>query len=1478
MSDNQELINMLRTMGLEDRRVSKEPKVADPQHFNGTSKDLPNFITQCRMYITLQPSRFPDDKMKVIFMCSYMRGAAFSWVQPHLDNLDTPEEEAFLVNFPLFLQALRDAFGDPDQKKAAEFEISSLHQGEQPASTYAAKFQRLAPVTEWNDAALRFVFTKGLSDRLQDELATRDLPDRFTEYIHKVIELDNRIRERKQSRKGKHPTRPHQTPPHHPVKITPDDGGVRPMEVDKTVVKKGFKKPLTKEERQRRADNGLCMYCGGAGHAIGECPLRKKGYQAAKVSVVKQGNMKVVNKSKKAKKLIVGAIHNGKPLTHMCHQEPDTPLLLDITLKSNKKKITTVGQIDCGAMASFIDYDFVKIHGIRMVKKESPVQIFVVDGTPATHNWVTHEAKVTMIVQHHRESITLNVTKLGDSPVLLGLPWLKIHNPTINWTKHQINFGSDYCSKTCHSKNSFNHPNSNKQVVVGAQYLHMPSNHQNAADWQSSSTHPKIPSKYKDYFGAFNEEDANTLPDHKSSDHHIPLVEGSQPSFGPIYSLSREELTELSNYITANLRNGFIRQSTSPAGAPIMFVKKKDGSLRLCVDYRGLNKITIKNRYPLPLINEMIDRLSSSSIFTKLDIRNAYHRVRIAKGDEWKTAFRTRYGHFEYLVMPFGLTNAPASFQALINNVLREFLDICVVVYLDDILVFSANQEEHDRHVKKVLGCLQDAGLYVKAEKCEFDKPEVEFLGFRIGKAGISMDPTKVKTITDWPPPKTVHDVQVFLGFANFYRRFIRSYSKLTTPITNLLKKDTKFNWSEQTQQVFKKLKETFTSAPILQLFNPDLPCTIETDASDFAIAGVINQTGEDGILHPIAFYSRKMLPAEVNYDVYDKEMLAIIDSFKQWRHYLEGAVHQTIVLTDHRNLEYFMTAKKLNRRQARWAIELSTFNFVIQYRPGTKNTKADALSRRSDLAFQGGDTTDKQPIKAILRPDQFVVAATATTMITVNPDQDLRDEIKRQADHDAKYKEIVDTIPNDSSMETKGYRIDNDGLVLYQDRVYLPDDDHLKLRIMEHHHDSPMAGHYGRAKTMDLVSRNYFFPGMRKYINRYIANCPTCIRGKPSRQAPAGHLRSLDIPDKPWSSISMDFIVGLPVSNGYDCIWVVVDRFTKMSHFVPCNDTITAEGLASLFITHIFRLHGLPKDIVSDRGALFTSKFWQELTRRLHIKTNLSTAFHPQSDGQTERINSTLEQYLRMYTNYQQDDWCELLPLAEFSYNNAVQSSTQCSPFYANQGNHPRSNFTPVVNQDESVPAVGTLVRNIDSIQEFLKEELKSAQQQQQHYYNQHHRPTPEYQVGSQVYLSTKNHKTKRPCTKLDHKKIGPFKIVARVGSHAYKLDLPASIQIHPVVHASMLTPATNDKLQDIPGRIIEPPPPVEIEGEEEWIVREVLDSRRRRGKLFYLVAWEGYPNPADNSWEPSHHLKNAADKVKLYHQKYPNKPASCK
>ncbi|EIE91434.1 hypothetical protein G6F46_012399 [Rhizopus delemar] len=410
-----------------------------------------------------------------------------------------------------------------------------------------------------------------------------------------------------------------------------------------------------------------------------------------------------------------------------------------------------------------------------------------------------------------------------------------------------------------------------------------------------------------------------------------------------------------------------------------------------------------------------MDRLSTAKVYTKLDIRNAYHRIRIAEGDEWKTAFRTQYGLFEYTVMPFGLTNAPASFQGLINDTLREFLDLFVVVYLDDILIYSENLTDHYNHVNLVLEKLRGAGLYAKAEKCEFDVTEVEFLGFKISPKGIFMDQSKVSAITNWSTPRSVHDIQVFLGFSNFFRRFIQDYSKLTVPMTALTKKNVPFVWSTEADQSFQQLKTAFTSAPILHHFDPSSKIIIETDASDFAIAGVLSQYGSDSLLHPVAFYSRKLNTTEVNYDIYDKELLAIIECFKTWRHYLQGASHQITVYTDHKNLEYFATTKSLNRRQARWSIFMSSFDFFITYRPGTKNPKADALSRRSDMAFQG-EVNLKQPNQRLFHPEQVVLSAT----FEVAPDSDICSKIHELSKLESKLSKLVDFIKNPSTIPSK--------------------------------------------------------------------------------------------------------------------------------------------------------------------------------------------------------------------------------------------------------------------------------------------------------------------------------------------------------------------------------------------------------------------------------------------------------------------------
>ena len=464
--------------------------------------------------------------------------------------------------------------------------------------------------------------------------------------------------------------------------------------------------------------------------------------------------------------------------------------------------------------------------------------------------------------------------------------------------------------------------------------------------------------------------------------------------------MSTTELQEIRKWIKENLSKGFIRASSSSCASPILFVKKKDGSLRLCVDYRALNDITIKDRYPLPRIEETLNQIRGAQYFTRLDLRSAYNLIRIKDGDEWKTASRTRYGLFEFLVMPFGLTNAPATCQRFVNDTLREFLDVFCVCYLDDILICSDTLQDHRKQVKAVPEKLHVAGLFVIPEKCEFESNKTSFLSFVISHDSIEMDPEKVSAVKNWEIPKTIQDVQCFLGFANFYRRFIEGYSRICTPLFNLLKtvdndNDTPIvttnpaepakkktnkapiEWTPRCQEVFDELKPRFCSASVLKHFDPTLETILETDASDYVVSRILSQRHPHpvkpdghGTLHPVAFLSEKMSPAECNYVIGDKELLAIVTCLEKWHMYLHGVPF--LIYTDHHNLQNFGTKALLNRRQARWAGLLAQYEFHIQFRLGKANGKADVLTRRSVDLPKEGDKRGR-PCQEILDPLKFL-------------------------------------------------------------------------------------------------------------------------------------------------------------------------------------------------------------------------------------------------------------------------------------------------------------------------------------------------------------------------------------------------------------------------------------------------------------------------------------------------------------------------
>ena len=597
----------------------------------------------------------------------------------------------------------------------------------------------------------------------------------------------------------------------------------------------------------------------------------------------------------------------GDSLSHLVPEEqlakkqklPAPPKIGDrpiMTMKlswDDSPEISVRVMLDCGANVPVISQSLVAENKIPGVLRRQACGFSTFDGAESQGAGRAYTLACTLRLGDHYSKETFEISPLQDDHDILLPWWWIIRHPTkyvSTGAQTDCKFDSPKCTNcTAQTVAEFTVEYDESVAFFGDEqkWVGVLGSLRYDDDLHVELDVPEdqlrdVPWQYRDYVSVFNGQYADELPPHRSFDHAIDMVEDKQPPWGPIYALSEKELGVLREYLDDMLRSGKIRPSKSPAGAPILFVPKKEGrGLRLCVDYRGLNKVTILNRYPLPLMNELRDRVRGAKIFTKLDLKAGYNLIRIKEGDEWKTAFRSRYGHFEYLVMPFGLANAPATFQNMMNEIFKDLIDMGVVIYLDDILIYSENEDDHVALVKKVLARLQEHQLAIAPEKCEWHKSRVNFLGYIISAEGVEMDQAKIKAVLEWEAPKTVKEVQSFLGFANFYRRFIEGYSRLTRPLTDLTKKSEKFVWSEECSRAFEGLKKRFTSAPILRHFDPELPCVVECDASDFALGAVLSQE-VNGRLHPVAFHSRKMNKHEINYEIHDKELLAITSGFKE--------------------------------------------------------------------------------------------------------------------------------------------------------------------------------------------------------------------------------------------------------------------------------------------------------------------------------------------------------------------------------------------------------------------------------------------------------------------------------------------------------------------------------------------------------------------------------------------------------------------
>ncbi|QRV82439.1 Transposon Tf2-7 polyprotein [Ceratobasidium sp. AG-Ba] len=1044
--------------------------------------------------------------------------------------------------------------------------------------------------------------------------------------------------------------------------------------------------------------------------------------------------------------------------------------------------------VDSGSSKNFLDINFAKNNNIPLTPLVNPRTVIAIDGKELP-NKIKNKTTLEVEIEGWTFDVTFFVMDLGDTDMILGLDWLQEADPDINWKTLEISWkGRPLTAKA------------GKEI-------------------------PAIPEEFMEFIDVFSEELFKKLPEHRSFDCNIDFVEGSDlPKPAKVYPLSPIESRTIKEFIDQELADGKIRPSKSPIASPCFFVKKKDGSLRLVTDYRKINNITIPDQFPMPL-------------------QMGFNNIRIKEGNEWKTAFRTAYGIYEYLVMPFGLKNAPAVLQRMMNDIFRHLLGVTVVVYMDDILIFSEKEEDHAEHVKEVLKILRENNLYAKLSKCEFFVKKVIFLGLVITPEGISMEEEKIKAIMEWGAPRKIKEVQAFLGFVNFYRRFIAEFSKIARPLHDLTKKDTKFEWTQECQQAFEEIKKRVSQDPVLIHPDPDKPFILETDASGIAIGAILSQR--------VAYLSKSYNDAQRNYDTANKELLAIVESLKHWRIYLEGTILPVTVFTDHRNLERWKNAETFNRRHARWHMELASFNFEIHYRPGKMSNKPDALSRRHDH-------------EDIPNPQQIMINAERFKGFKANIEIDIISMIREGLSDDESLTTLIastkkkEDLPPSIRKQYDKYEWKED-LLWYEGRIVIPENKEIRLAILEMHHDNPIAGHQGQARTLELISRRYYWPAMKQQVNRFVETCETCQRSKGHKHyAPQ---KPLPIPQKPWEDIAYDFIVKLPESQGMDSIRVVIDRFSRQAHFIPCLESTNAEGVADLFIKEVWKLHGLPKTTVSDRGPTFNSQFLKALYAKLGINPKFSTAFHPETDGITERTNQWLEGFLRSFCNYRQDDWVRWPPIAEFCHNNQVNSATGKTAFKTIYGLHPRWDL---VDLEVNAPNAADMA---DSMQEIWDEVIASME----FYRSKESDPKREYKVGDKVWLVGQNITTRRPSKQLDNKKLGPFVISEKISSHAYRLELPKTMRTHNVCHINLLTPFTEDK--DFHRRQARPPPIVTEEGEEEYEVDHVVAWEQRKNGLYYQIRWKGY-DPIEDTMERAEKIAKLPQIMEDLLKRHPKAP----
>ncbi|KAJ9545001.1 hypothetical protein OSB04_024708 [Centaurea solstitialis] len=1057
--------------------------------------------------------------------------------------------------------------------------------------------------------------------------------------------------------------------------------------------------------RDCKVEPKMCFKCFRPGHFANECPttaVSTEIFGSAPVKAIEGGPSKKVEAPRTRARVFQLTANEAKA-------KPD--VVTGIFLVNSMPALVL---FDTGASKSFVSWSFCKDFMNVKSKLASPLEVEIADEEFRLCKYVYRNNVLEL--EGVKFSIDLIPIPMREIQVVAGMDWLRRNGANVDCENCRVVVRnpiggeltilgdvSKHIPKVCSIAKA-------RSYVLhgGTSYLVYLISDQGESKKKTVEDVPVV-CEFPDVFP----EDFPGIPPERQVEFRIDMVPGAAPVAKTPYRLAPPQMQELSNQLEELLAKGFIRPSSSPWGAPILFVKKEDGSLRMCVDYRELNKLT------------------GAAWFSKIDLRSGYHQLKVREEDVHKIAFRTRYGHYEFVVMPFGLTNAPATFMDLMNRVCRPLLDRSVIVFIDDILIYSKTKEDHVEHLREVLEILRKEQLYAKFSKCDFWLQEVQFLGHLVNREGIKVDPAKVEAVMKWETPKSPSEIRSILGLAGYYRRFLQDFSKVAVPLTKLTRKN---------QSAFETLRRKLCEAPALTLPEGVEDMTVYCDASYHGLGCVLMQRGK-----VISYASRQLKTHEVNYPTHDLELAAVVFALKIWRHYLYGL--KCTIYTDHKSLRYFLDQPNLNMRQRRWLDVVKDYDCEILYHPGKANVVADALSRKTR--------------HVLLRVPLMRMIVTTSLFDLIRKSQ--ADAIKEENQKKEQIKGQIPLLVTDSR-----------GLLT----LWVPVSSEARQTLLDEAHKSKFPIHPGATKMYRDLKTDYWWPGMKRDVARYVGKCLTCLRVKAEHQRPHGKLQPLDIPV--WN---------------YDAIWVIVDRLTKSAHFIAIRESSSSEVLVDIYAKEIVARHDVPVTIISDRDVRFTSRFWERFHQDLGTRLQFSTAFHPQTDGQSERTIQTLEDMLRACVLDFGGSWDTYLPLAEFSYNNSFHASIGMPPYEMLYGRRCR---TPICWGEVGQRELGSteIVQKTTESIDMIHERLRTAQSRQKSYANWR-RSDLEFQVGVTLERGDPVPKERQIRPPIHW----PFKVIARVGKVAYRLELPSELnQIHDTFHVSQLRKCLVDETAHVP------------------------------------------------------------------------------